>query len=221
MEAEGERVRRVRAARGKLLADGPRRTRSDGDFEVVSVPARDADLLRDLLIDEGAHVVLEIGLAYGSSALAIGEALARLDAGERVRHVIIDAFQDQFFDSGWKAVVAAGMDDVSELLRERSQLALPRLVTDGFTADAAFIDGSHTFHNVFVDLYFVREIVGPGGLVVLDDVQWPSVGTAVQYFERNLGWQSQPVRADSRLRAFRLPEPRPDPSFEHFKPFAT
>src|SRR5215204_4339601 len=51
-----ERLRRVRAARAAL-------------------PAADADILRDALIAEGARTVIEVGLAYGSSALAIGEAL--------------------------------------------------------------------------------------------------------------------------------------------------
>jgi predicted O-methyltransferase YrrM len=213
-------VDRVRAARRELMEHGPREERGAGDFHVVSVPARDGDVVRDVLLAEHARVVLEIGLAYGSSALAIGEALAtRVDAGETVRHVIIDAFQEQFFDAGWRALRDAGLADVCELLRERSQLALPKLVTDSFTADAAFVDGSHVFHNVFVDLVFVHELVRPGGLVVLDDCQWRSVATAAQYFEANLAWVREPLPADSRLRAYRLPTPRPDPSFEHFKPF--
>jgi predicted O-methyltransferase YrrM len=202
------------------MESGPSAQRSAGDFELVSVPARGGDVVRDLVAAEHARVVIEIGLAYGSSALAIGEALAaRVDAGEPARHLIIDAFQDQFFDAGWRAILDAGLADVCELRRERSQLALPAMVADGVTADVAFVDGSHVFHNVFVDLYFVHELVRPGGLVVLDDVQWPSVGTAVRYFERNLAWTAESVPTDSRMRAYRLPVPRPDPSFEHFKPF--
>lgn len=220
MSGTGPFVERVRAVRQRLIESGPSAQRGAGYFEIVSVPARDGDVLRDVLLAEHARVVIEIGLAYGSSALAIGEALAtHIDAGKRVRHVIIDAYQDHFSDTGWHVIVDAGLADVCTLTRERSQLALPTLVTDGFRADAAFVDGSHTFHNVFVDLYFLHELVRPGGLVVLDDVQWPSVATAVQYFERNLAWRREPVRAESRLRAYRLPAPRPDPSFEQFKPF--
>jgi hypothetical protein len=55
------------------------------------------------------------------------------------------------------------------LLRERSQIALPRLATEGMSAHATFVDGSHVFHNVFVDLYYLQMIVRPCGLVVLDD----------------------------------------------------
>ena len=57
------------------------------------------------------------------------------------------------------------------------------------SADAAFVDGSHVFHNIFVDLYYLQMIVRPGGLVVLDDYWWPGVATAARYFETNLGWR--------------------------------
>jgi toxin HigB-1 len=73
-------------------------------------------------------------------------------------------------------------------VEERSQIALPRLLADGFAADAAFVDGSHIFHNVFVDLFYLRELVRPGGLVILDDCGYLSVATAARYFEVNTGW---------------------------------
>jgi hypothetical protein len=134
--------------------------------------------------------------------------------------VIIDAYQDHFHGSGWHTVVTAGLEGVCTLLRERSQLALARLVGDGLRTDAAFVDGSHVFHNVFVDLYFLSEIVRPCGLVILDDCQHSSVATAVRYFEVNMGWRRWPVDAETRLRAYRLPNPRIEPNFEDFKPFA-
>jgi predicted O-methyltransferase YrrM len=133
--------------------------------------------------------------------------------------VIIDAFQERFDDVGWDALVAAGHADRCTLLRERSQLALPRLVEQSLVADAAFVDGSHIFHNVFVDLVYLRELVRPGGLIVLDDCQWPSVATAVRYFEVNTGWQPEAIAQATRLRAFRLPDPRVEPTFVGFTPF--
>lgn len=193
--------------------------RSHGDFERVSLPATDADVLRDLLIAERPEVVVEIGLAYGSSALAIAEALL-IGGRPKPRHVIVDAFQDRFDDAGWNAIATAGLGDVCCLLRERSQIVLPRLLTEGVVADAAFVDGSHLFHNVFVDLYFLGEVTRPGGLVILDDCDWPSVATAARYFELNVGWSQQPISAPTRLSAFRLPAPRSEPKFEEFKSFA-
>ena len=216
MPREPDLLERVRRARQRLADAGPTVSRGLGDFDRVTLPTADCDELRDLVIADDARVVIEIGLAYGSSALAIGEALATRDGA---RHLIIDAFQDRFDNVGWDRITDAGLGPICELLPERSQLALPRLVAEGFVADAAFVDGSHVFHNVFVDLYFLRELVRPGGLVILDDCDWPSVATAAHYYEVNAGWAPAAPALAGRLRSFRLPDPPVDPSFEDFKPF--
>jgi predicted O-methyltransferase YrrM len=210
----------VRQARQSLAEAGPGWTRAVGDFEKVSLPRGDGDVLRDLLTEAGARVVIEVGLAYGSSALAIAEALVS-QGHEDAQHLIIDAYQDQFRGAGWGAVTAAGLARLFTLVADRSQLVLARLVTQRFVADAAFVDGSHIFHNVFVDLYYLRELVRPGGLVVLDDCQWPSVATAVDYFEVNTSWRPVAVPSPSRLRAFRLPVDPVEPSFRDFRPFGS
>jgi predicted O-methyltransferase YrrM len=211
---------RVREVRHRLAADGPGWTRGpELDFQRVTLPERDCDLLRDLLIAERAETVVEVGLAYGSSALAIGEALLTVGA-PRPRHVVIDPFQEQAYHNvGWNLLRSAGLDSIASLVAEPSSQALSRLVADGFAADAAFVDGSHRFHEVFVDLYFLRKIVRPGGLIVLDDDWTPSVHTAVRYYETNLGWTVIPI-ASARCRALRLPDPSFEPAFEDFRPFS-
>jgi predicted O-methyltransferase YrrM len=218
MGSEQDLAGRVRDARHRLATDGPPWVRSGDDFERVSVPFSDGDALRDVLLAERPRTVIEIGLAYGSSALAIAEALVAIGSGE-ARHVIVDAYQQQFHGSGWAAIVDAGLAGLCSLVEERSQTALPRLVQEGFVADAAFVDGSHIFHNVFVDLFYLRELVRPGGLVILDDCSYPSVATAVRYFEVNTGWQPETIPRPTRLRALRLPTVRTEPSFTSFKPF--
>lgn len=167
---------------------------------------------------ERARAVIEIGLAYGGSALAIAEALVTNEP-DQARHLIIDAYQNRFYGSGWSAIVEAGITGLCLLYEERSQIVLPRLLSEGLLADAAFVDGSHIFHNVFVDLFYLRELVRPGGLVILDDYSYPSVATAVRYFQVNTGWEPEPMPAPTRLRAFRLPNPRTEPNFESFRPF--
>ena len=105
---DNDRVEKIRATRRKLAADGPASVRSAGDFERVSIPNSDSDALRDLLIAERANTAIEIGLAYGSSALAIAEALV-IVGSDHARHVIIDAYQDRFYSSGWSAIAEAGL----------------------------------------------------------------------------------------------------------------
>ena len=88
---------------------------------------------------------------------------------------------------------------------------------------------------MFVDLYFLRKVVRPGGLIVLDDDWAPSVRTAARYYEQNLGWMAIPdafadgtfwtvgrdpaAEAVPRCRALRLPDPSFEPPFEEFHPF--
>lgn len=227
---------RVSEVRRRLVREGPPWTRDrERDFDTISMPERDCDLLRDLFIAEGVSTVVEVGLAYGSSALAIGEALVTVDP-PRPRHVVIDPLQDrEWADTGWDLLRAAGLDGIARLLRAPSSIALPQLVTEGLIADAGFVDGSHRFHEVFVDLYFLRHIVRPGGLIVVDDHWTPSVRTAVRYYERNLGWTALPdafasgtmttVGGDpdtepvTRCLALRLPDPAFEPPFTDFHPF--
>ena len=129
---------------------------------------------------------------------------------------------------------AAGLDPTTTLIRAWSSIALPALVTDGLVADAAFVDGSHRFHEVFVDLYYLRKIVRPGGLIVLDDDWTPSVRTAARYYERHLGWTAvtdafadgtrrhlgddPTAEAVPRCRALRLPDSLVEPPFDQFRP---
>jgi len=88
-------------------------------------------------------------------------------------------------------------------------------------ADAAFADDSDILHNVFVHLYFLRDFVRPGGLVILDDTDWPSVATAVRYFELNAARHPEPTVRATRLLALRSPDPSVEPLFEDLKPFET
>ena len=224
------RLEQVRNVRRRLAHDGPPWTREPAnDFNVVTVPDRDCDLLRDLLIAEGVETIVEVGLAYGRSALAIGEALVSVDA-TRPLHVVIDPMQATAWSNvGWEMLRDAGLDTTTRLILQPSSIALPQLISEGCVADAAFVDGSHRFHEVFVDLYFLRKIVRPGRIIVMDDQLWPSVRTAVHYFELNMGWRAVPGAFDAgtidhetrstRLRAFRLPDPPFEPSFEDFQPF--
>lgn len=232
-----ERGTQIREVRRRLASEGPPWTRHhERDFETVTMPERDCDLLRDLLVAERAETVVEVGLAYASSALAIGEALATVDP-PHPQHIVIDPFQQSAWSNvGWDLLRAAGLDSIATLMVAPSSIALPQLVTEGLTADAAFVDGSHRFHEVFVDLYFLRKIVRPGGLIVVDDNWAPSVRTAVHYYEQNLGWTAIPdaftsgtpqtidaddptAEAVTRCKALRLPDPSFEPPFEEFHPF--
>jgi predicted O-methyltransferase YrrM len=227
-----ERTRRIREVRHRLLQDGPR---SWELFEEFTVPARDCDLIRDLLIAERAETVVEVGLCYASSALAIGEALVTV-APPEPRHLIIDPYQEsRWANAGRKALERAGLDALVSLIPVRSSVAVPKLIAEGVVADAAFVDGDHRFHQVMLDLTLLQEVVRPGGLVLIDDYWASSVRTAVHYFVLNLGWNLIPdafaggslifVDEDeekdlvARCAALRLPKLPVERRFEDLRPF--
>lgn len=169
--------------------------------DVHSLPEAGCDIVRDALVSDGARRVVEIGLGYGCSAAAIEEAIGRYPDG---LHIVIDPHQAQFQDEGLEV-----LDDRAHFYRLPSQWVLPRLVEQGMQVDAAFVDGSHKFHDVFLDLYYLMQIVKPGGLVIVDDlVGWPSVSMAVQYFATNFHWIREP--GPPRIGFLRLPDPAPD-----------
>ncbi len=144
----------VRDLRGRVTTKGTsRRSRS---------PERDCDLLRDLLIAEGAATVVEVGLAYASSALAIGEALVTVDP-PHPRHVVIDPFQESVWSNvGWELLCSAGLDAIATLMLAPSSIALAQLAAEGPIADAAFVDGSHRFTRSSCTSNSCARSSGPG-----------------------------------------------------------
>jgi predicted O-methyltransferase YrrM len=174
-----------------------------------SIDAALGEALRDLAIAEGAERTIEVGLALGMSALFLCQAVMRRDG----RHLAIDPFQQESWNgAGLRTLRDAGVDDVVEVIEEESQLALPRLVSEGRQFDFAFVDGDHRFEGVFLDLYYMTRLVKPGGLVVVDDMWMPAVRTAVAYVERNLATTLEPDALPGAFRWRHRPLSRGVPS---------
>src|SRR5918998_2847859 len=89
-------------------------------------PAGEA--FRDLAIAEGAERTIEVGLALGMSALFLCQAV--LPRGGR--HVSVDPFQAESWNgAGLRTLREAGVEALVEVIEEESELALPRLVSEG------------------------------------------------------------------------------------------
>ena len=144
---------------------------------------------------ESARQTLEVGLGFAISTLFICEAL--LENGGEIGHVAIDPYQFEslaghrtlYRGAGVATLEEAGVRDVVELLVERSETALPRLLAGGRRFDLAFIDGNHRFEGVFLDLVFCGKLLRPGAVVFADDVQLRAVRRAVHFCVSNLGWK--------------------------------
>jgi predicted O-methyltransferase YrrM len=167
-----------------------------------SIERVQGEALRELAVAEGAARTIEVGLALGMSALFLCQAV--LPRGGA--HTAVDPYQRESWNgAGLRTLREAGVAELVEVIAEESQLALPRLVAEGREFDFAFVDGDHRFEGVFLDLYFMTRLVGPGGLVVVDDMWMPAVRTAVAYAERNLGATLEPAALPNAFRWRRRP----------------
>ena len=52
---------------------------------------------------------------------------------------------------------------------------LTHLIEENVTIDFAFIDGDHVFDYVLVDFFLIHHLLRTGGIIVFDDLSYPSV----------------------------------------------
>lgn len=184
-------VQRVRAIIERLDRDGLGPADSGAarlDFRTVTITTAEAEALRRWVRAERAAATLEIGLAFGFSALHICEGLL-LNATPDPRHVVLDPYQASgYANRGLEILEEAGVGPLLEFHAEPSQLALPRFLAQGRRFDLAFVDGNHRFDAVFVDLYYLGHLVRKGGIIFVDDTYLPGVRRAAAFFTNNLGW---------------------------------
>ncbi|MGE0449362.1 MAG: O-methyltransferase [Vicinamibacterales bacterium] len=138
------------------------------------------ELLQRLIAALRPSRTLEVGLAYGISALFICEALAALDNG--AVHTIIDPFQrGKWQGLGLEHLRRAGYARLIDFREEPSEIVLPALLSSGVSVQLAFIDGLHRFEQVMTEFYYVNRLLSAGGVVVFDDADRRSVSRAIRH----------------------------------------
>ncbi len=159
------------------------------DFRTVTITSAEGEALRRWARSENASHTIEIGLAFGFSALYICEGLL-LNGNPDPRHVTLDPWQSSAYaNRGLETLEEAGVNLLVEFHGEKSQLALPQFLKEGRQFDLAFVDGNHRFDAVFVDLYYLGHLVRKGGIIILDDYNLPGIKRAASFFVNNLGWR--------------------------------
>jgi len=172
------RTRYVKSTNGELIKLHSNISPAEGKF------------LYEIVSEIKPEVSLEIGLAYGISALFICEALYRTPYA---RHIIIDAYQlshpkgDSY---SWKGiglnnVREAGYGETIEFHNQQSHTALPQLEARGLKIDFAFIDGNHLFDYALIDFFYIDRMLRVGGIVALDDADWPGIRKLCRYIVTN------------------------------------
>jgi len=156
-------------------------TRADGTTIPLhsSITREEGEALQRLIRASRPETTLEVGLAYGVSALFICEALT--EVGGRV-HIAIDPMQRGWENLGLRHVEQAGYGSLLEHHEAPSYRVLPALEAAGRRIDFAFIDGCHTFDYAMVDFFYIDRLLRPGGVLVLDDAwSYPAIRKLARY----------------------------------------
>ncbi|MCZ6785385.1 MAG: class I SAM-dependent methyltransferase [Proteobacteria bacterium] len=183
---------RVRGVINRLIEKGSMIADADGskhDVRTVSISPREGEALSEWVVRENASRTIEIGLAYGFSALYLCDGLIR-SGDPAARHVVLDPFQaGRFANCGLQVLEEAGVSSLFEYHDQMSQLALPAFLEEGRRFDLAFVDGNHRFDAVFLDLFYLGRLLPRGGVVLVDDYNLPGIRRAVSFFLTNLDWR--------------------------------
>jgi predicted O-methyltransferase YrrM len=150
---------------------------------IMGITPDEGALLARLIRELKPRVSLEVGLAYGTSALFICDALAEVGAQ---RHYIVDPNQSSEWRSiGIENLRRAGHGKLVELREQPSLEALPQLLAEGVQLDFVFHDGWHVFDQTLCDFMFIDKMLRVGGLLAFDDTTWPSMRKVLRYLVTN------------------------------------
>jgi predicted O-methyltransferase YrrM len=164
-----------------------------------SISASEGQFLQKLVRQLDPTVSLEVGLAYGISALFICDAL---NARNGTQHIVIDPNQTGAIDpnqhytsrgDSWGGIGIAnlrraGYGDIVRLIEAPSYRALAELEGSGQRIEFAFIDGWHTFDFTLVDFFFIDRMLNVGGVVAFDDASWPAIRKVCRFVKTNLAY---------------------------------
>jgi len=173
-----------------LLRTGHAET-ADGETVKIQfgVSPEEGRFLQQIIGDIEAAVSLEVGLAFGISALFICEALQKT---AKTRHIIIDPYQlkGPSWGDSWKGIglsnlKKAGYEKIIQFHDLPSHIALPKFETEGVKIDFAFIDGWHTFDHTLIDFFYIDRLLNVGGVVAIDDADWPAIRKVCRFIAMN------------------------------------
>jgi predicted O-methyltransferase YrrM len=94
---------------------------------------------------------------------------------------------------GWLA--ASAWPDRLMPLVASSDTALPGLAAllGGDKLDLALVDGAHRYPFPIVDWHYFSQVLRPDGILMVDDIQIPTVGALVDYLSQDEDWRLDEV----------------------------
>ncbi len=167
----------------KILTTNIVNDEKNTEFQLHSnIDRKECEFLKKILNEFKPINAIEIGCAYGISSLVI---CSMLENYNNSHHTIIDPHQStQWNNIGVINLKRAGID-FFDLIELPSEIALPDLLSRGKSYDFGLIDGFHTFDHTLVDFFYLNRLIRVGGVIVIDDISWPSVNKFIRYILNN------------------------------------
>lgn len=151
------------------------------------LPIIECNILTGWVTNLKPKAILEIGLAYGVSAMTICDAISDWYG---VSYDIIDCFQnDEWRSIGLLNMQKSGYINQISFHEERSEIQLPQFLKEKRKFDLVFVDGTHSFDHVFVEFFYINRLLNKGGVVVFDDVQLKSIQKVLSFINCYGGYE--------------------------------
>lgn len=163
----------------KIFETGSFTTSQDQTVKIHSETKRDqCAFLQKLVADNNFSRSLEIGFAYGISALAITEQIARNNG----KHVLIDKFEHKNWKSvGLDLIEQAGLTNNTEFYEQYCYEVLPELLKAKRTFDFVYIDSTKQLDWLLVDFFYIDKMLSVNGIIVFDDASFPGITKLLRY----------------------------------------
>lgn len=177
----------------EIIRTGTVRTSEGQELPLHShIPPEEGALLQQIIRRSRPTVSLEIGLAYGVSAMYICEALR--DVGAEV-HVVLDPLQEvEWKGVGLRNLSLAGYAEMVRFEPEPSSRGLPRLLDEGLRVDFAFVDGSHRFDDTLVEFFYLDLLLRTGGIMAFDDAGMECIQKVLRFALTNRAYSLHAVQ---------------------------
>lgn len=163
----------------------------DGEYRRLTSHTRQAehDEIRKRLVETKAKNTLEVGLAYGTSALVFAEYHQRAK-NTGVCHTAIDPNQYGSGEGHWEGIGVQNLKRVGfikgrnwRLVEKSSVDALPDLAKK-LKVDVALIDGYHLFDYTMLDVFYCLKMLKVGGVLIVDDKKMRAIKAVARYVMR-------------------------------------
>ena len=153
-----------------------------------NISREEGSLISRCLATVKPDTYIEVGFAYGLSALYAGSTLKAVNPG--YKHIILDPVQTESWGGvGIHNLKQEGLWDNVEFIAKGSEIALPELMQKGTRVQAGFIDGWHTFDHALIDFFYINRMLDVGGIVIFDDANWPAVTKLIRYVLNYPGYE--------------------------------